>query len=380
MSKEDLYNVLGVQRGADAKEIKKAYYEKAKIHHPDRGGSKEAFQKIEQAFTILSDQRRREIYDMTGSTDENGGPPPFAGGGGGGMPFGFPFDMGGLFGMFGGGMPGMPGGGGGGGGGGPRRREKRAKGPNKQHEIGLKFADFYNGRSIRLEFERQSFCEKCKGEGCLSWTPCGECNGAGFKEIHVMVGPGMAMVQRGPCGGCGGEGRKRGAACDGCEGRGLVGKQKALDVRIEPGSCPGDILVFPRECSDHQDFEEAGDVHIVLGEAEEATDFKRKGETLFTETTISLSESLLGCERIFHGHPAHPNGLTVNIAPGTQSQEVIHVAEAGMPKKGSGGAKGDLHVRITVVATEAERAKLVAWKAGIQEIFKENNHISTVQI
>jgi DnaJ-class molecular chaperone len=195
-----------------------------------------------------------------------------------------------------------------------------------------------------------------------------------------MVGPGMAMVQRGPCGACGGEGRKRGAACGGCEGRGLVGKQKGLDIRIDPGACPGDVLVFARECSDHPDFEEAGDVHIVLGEAEEPSDFKRAGDTLNAECSISLSESLLGCTRTLLGHPAHPGGYSFEIPAGTQSQEVLRFEGHGMPKKGSGGSQfGDICVRVTVVATVAERAKLVEWKSGIQEIFRTSpTAVSTI--
>jgi DnaJ-class molecular chaperone len=358
----DLYEVLGVPRNADAKQIKRAYFELAKEHHPDKGGNTEKFQEIQRAFDILSDGEKRGFYDATGSTGEEGAGPrggPFGGGGG---PFGFPFDIGAMFGMFGGGGP--PGHGGG-----PAaRRQKRPKGPNKTHEIGLKLADFYHGRHLRVEFDRQAFCSLCAGEGCKTWKPCDSCHGSGTKEQHIMVGPGMVMVQRGPCPGCGGEGKHKGEKCESCSGNGVIGQHKALDIHIEPGSRPGDILIFKKECSDHPDFEEAGDVHIVLSEAEEETVFKREGDTLCVQAKLTLLESLLGCERTYNGHPAYPGGLVVQIPAGTQNSTTLTQEGKGMIRKGGEGV-GELKIFVQVEATKEEIFVLSMKREELKGVF-----------
>lgn len=363
MSTRSLYEVLGVRKNAELKEIKKAYYDLAREHHPDKGGNTEHFQEIQQAFDILSDEQKRAQYDMTGSTEEV--PNGFSRGGapGGGFPGGFPFDIGAMFGMFGAGRGGQPGGGSGG------RRIRRPKGPNKNHEIGMRLEDYYKGRSIQLKFERQVFCTSCKGEGCTHWTECRSCGGSGTIENHIMVGPGMMMVQRGPCDACVGEGRKKEGTCGNCGGTGLLSKEKILDVKIIPGSCAGDVLVFEGECSDHPDFEKAGDVHIILGEAEEDTPFRREAEHLYMELDISLVESLVGCTRIIGVHPGFRDGLEISIPEGTQNREILELKGKGMPKKGT-DQYGSLFVTVKVTVSESERKILCEKKDGFKFLFQ----------
>jgi DnaJ-class molecular chaperone len=361
MSTKNLYEILGVRKTAELKEIKKAYYDLAREHHPDKGGSTEHFQEIQQAFDVLSDEQKRAQYDMTGSTEElpgggmraSGMPAGFPGGFAGG----FPFDIGSMFGMFGANS-----------GGGPRRRVRRPKGPNKNHEIGMRLEDYYKGRSIQLKFERQVFCTSCKGEGCTHHSVCGTCGGSGSREQHIMVGPGMAMVQRGPCEVCSGEGRKKEGSCGNCGGSGLLVKEKVLDVKIIPGSCPGDVLVFEGECSDHPDFDKAGDVHIILGEAEEDTPFRREAEHLYMEMEISLLDSLVGCERRVHGHPGYPSGLEISIPAGTQNRESMEIKGKGMPKKGT-ETYGSLFVNVKVNVSGSERKVLIEKKEGFKFLF-----------
>jgi DnaJ family protein A protein 2 len=295
------------------------------------------------------------MYDMTGQLPGQvpEGPPPFPFGGGGGFNVDIGDIFGNMFGAFGGGM---------GRGGGEQRPRKRAKGPNKIHEIALRLSDFYFGKKLRFDLERQVFCEDCSGEGCLNWKTCSECNGAGVKEMMMQLGPGMMAVNRAPCAGCSGKGRLRGTSCSGCAGKGLVTRPKTLEAEVKPGSGVGDILRFEEMCSDHPDFEKAGDVCIRLTSADEDLDITRSGIHLQFKTEISLSESLLGCKRTVKSHPAHTEGLEIEIPSCIQNREVFTVAGKGM--KG-----GDLMVEVTVKVQKSEKNLVNEHREQIQKIF-----------
>jgi len=362
-----LYERLGVERGADANEIKKAYRKMALTHHPDKGGDIEEFKHIQKAYEILSDDQRRTIYDQTGqeSGDASDGIPfgggnPFAGGG-------VPFDIGQLFGMFG---PGGPGGG-------PmghmgqrhQQQPKAAKGPPKIHELPISLADFFHGKHIRIQFERQKFCEGCKGSGAERIEGCGMCGGSGMKQQMMMIGPGMNMMMRGPCDGCGGEGKRVTVACGTCSGKKFKAQEKTLDFAIKPGMRPGEVIRFLNECSDQAEFIEAGDVHIHLQEADEALSFRRVKETddLQVDVTVSLKESLLGSKQTIQSHPGHPQGLLLEIPVGVQHRDVVMVVGEGMPSRS--GGRGNLRINVSVVASDAEKAALVANRAALEAVF-----------
>lgn len=359
---KSLYDVLGVSRTAEPNEIKKAFKKLAMSHHPDKGGDPEEFKKIQHAHEILTDENKRKVYDMTGSdTGEmpQGHGNPF-GFGGMGMPFGggVPFDMGDLFGgMFGGGGGQRPGG----------VRVRRAQGPPKTIEIPLNLKDYYHGRKIQVKFERHKFCEQCKGEGATSFQSCDTCKGMGIVRQIMMMGP-IQMVNEGPCRDCNGAGKKASGACYVCSGKKVKAQEKTIEVKIEPGMGPGEVLVFQKECSDDPAYEEPGDVHLLLHEATGDEGWVRKGEDLETHQTISFTESLLGCKKTLKGHPGYEAGLEIPISPGVLNGEVLSFAGKGMPKKGSKDF-GSLRCRISVSISEKEKEILQRNAIVLQAMF-----------
>jgi DnaJ family protein A protein 2 len=350
-----LYDALGVARDASADDIKKAYRKLALSNHPDKGGDPEKFKTISHAYEVLSDDQRKMMYDQTGSDQElsEGGGMPFNPFGGGGIPF----DIGNLFGMFG---PGGPGG--------PQQQKRRgAKAPPKVHEMPISLWDYYHGKRIKIQFERQKFCVSCKGEGAENYEPCKGCGGSGTKQQIIMMGPMHAITQR-PCEDCSATGRRASAPCKGCNGKKFSSHEKVLEISVSPGMRPKEMIVFPQECSDNHDFLESGDVHIILQEADEDIRFKRVGgDDLFVGTTIGLRDALLGCKERFDGHPGHPQGLEIEIPVGVQNGDVIIVVGEGMPKKG--GGRGDIRLSVSVKATDAEKSLLKAGREKVLEVF-----------
>lgn len=371
----DLYQVLGISRDADDRTIKKAYMELARTHHPDKGGDTEKFKEIQHAYGVLSDADKRRMYDMTGQENPND-PPPFNNGGPGqGFP-GMPFGMGGPF----GGFPGMPFGMGGmnvdlggmfGAMFGQKKQGRRQRGSNKTQEIFLSLHDFYFGKSLRFDLNRDAFCQSCNGQGCTNWKTCEGCRGTCVKENLMQIGPGMMAVNRSPCGACNAEGKIKGTSCEPCGGKGLVKQSTVLEHQIRAGASVGDVITFEGMCSDHIDFEKAGDVMIRLCTADEQLDLVRDGTSLHYSCSIGLAESLIGCVRTVSSHPGFSGdtGLQVNIPCGTQNGEVIVIKGLGMPTVQSNGTFGDLYVKVEVTVNSDERKALVDSKAIIQSLF-----------
>jgi DnaJ family protein A protein 2 len=361
MSRRSHYEVLGVSKTADDTEIKKAYRRAALEHHPDKGGDPEKFREIQKAYEVLSDSGRREMYNMTGQDGEEGGGGGPGGPPGGGMPFPFPFDLGAMFGgmggMFGGGPRGR---------GGPPPKGKKA--PPKIHEMPLSLHDFYHGKKITIQFERLSFCSGCKGEGATEWESCGACGGRGITQQQVMMGPGMMGVMTGPCSVCSGSGRRIKDVCSACGGNKFKKEEKRLEATIPAGVRPGHVIVFPRECSDTHEFEEAGDVHIILHEADEDIPIKRinGSNNLVANVKVGLAAALLGCSEVVMGHPGHPQGLKVEIPVGVQNGATVWISGEGIP---SSPTRGDLCLRIAVEASKEELEALARGAEAIRGVF-----------
>ena len=345
----NLYSVLGVSKNAETAEIRTAYKQLAKEHHPDKGGDPEKFKQLSEAHEVLSDESRRRMYDMTGSISEQGV----------GRPFDNDFPMPDIFShMFGGMFPG-----------GPNMgqnisgRKRDGKGPGKNQEIPLRLIDFYQGRNLSIKLGRQCFCKGCKGSGGTSTRTCEHCGGRGQVNQIAQMGP-IQVVSQSPCPPCSGKGQQVSGKCLTCGGRGMMHEEKTMDVKVEPGMLPGNTLIFPGMCSDHPSFTEAGDVTVILRESEEDNAdtalWSREGSRLKISVGLSLSEALLGTIKLVKGHPGYPNGVPIEIPVGVQNMWTGTFPGLGMPVRGT-PRFGDAVITVLVSPTEAE---LVALKAN----------------
>ncbi len=349
----ELYNVLGISQNATKEEINSAYKKASLRAHPDKGGSEEEFKKINHAKSVLMDDKRRQIYDMTGDDSERPvapeqGPPPF-------------FDINELIGKmfnpndFFNGAAGQQ----------RNKPQKADKAPPKIQKIKLSLSQFYHGHEFEIKFTRQKFCESCSGSGFSIKVDCEECRGQGVLHTVMQAGP-FSIRNSMPCHKCNGEGKRGSVNCSTCAGNSKVAEERTLKVVVKPGTATGEVIVFPEACSDSHEYARPGDVHIILEEAID-DDWIRAGANLDTNVTLSLAEALVGVKVRLIDHPSGEPVL-INIRPGTQNGDRLIFPGQGMPD-GSGG-HGSLNVTVQVQPRPGEREKLnlsaIAEMFGVQ--------------
>lgn len=352
-NKKNLYDVLGVTKSDSCNDIKKSYLKLARTHHPDKGGDPEVFKEIVRASEVLTDEKKRKAYDDFGVIDGENGQSggngnPFQGGS---FPFPFEVNLNNLFGGMFGGNPAGPNRG-------PIRKGKKPA-PSIQ-TINITLEQFYQGYTFDININRSAFCSNCDHSGAKSKETCKPCGGRGIISQIVQMGP-MAMHTNGPCVDCQGKGEKILEKCDKCSGTGFNQEKRTLTVKVDSGSRPNDIHIFPEVCSDHPSYERPGDAHIIIAESTNDPGFKlfkRTGDKLqHLETTISLSlsESLIGCTVMIDKHPGYDDGLFVKIPAGSFHGDKYCLSGSGMPNKNSVGTYGDLFITIEVNIKPMER-------------------------
>lgn len=369
--KKDLYTVLGIERSVTASEIKKAYFQLARVHHPDKGGDPEVFKEIQRAYEVLSNENSKQIYDMTGqipgeSTDSSdihsgSGSGFFPGfpfrGGGMPSPFGFPMDE--LFGMFGNGMNGS-----GSFGRGSSGVRRMGKPPPKIQHMNLDLKQFYFGQNFNLNLDRQVICKVCEGAGTAQKESCSECKGSGAKTQVIQMG-GMIMESRGPCTTCQGKGWKGVGKCKECTGSGKKEEKRQQSFSLKPGMKSGEVVVLSEICSEMPEFEKPGDLHVIFGlntDNEQASKWIRQGkmeEHLVFTLQISLAESLLGLTVKIEGHPAYTEGLWVKLHGCLLNGDIYCMNDLGMPMLGDSAKYGNGYIIICVKPTAEERNTLL---------------------
>ncbi|KAI3925971.1 hypothetical protein MKW98_028107 [Papaver atlanticum] len=323
------YEVLGVPKNASPEDVKKAYRKAAIKNHPDKGGDPEKFKEVAQAYEVLSDPEKREIYDQYGedAVKEVGG---MGGGGGGGHD---PFEM---FQSFFGRQNGGPGG--------------KRKGKDAVHALKVSLEDLYSGTSKKLSLSRNVICTKCTGKGSKSGasTMCFGCRGSGMKVSIRHLGPSMIQQMQHPCNECKGTGEtmRDEDRCPQCKGDKVVQEKKVLEVHVEKGMQHGQKIKFPGQADEAPDTV-TGDVVIVVTQKDHPK-FKRKGDDLFAEQKLSLTEALCG----FQFALTHLDGrkLLIKTNPGEVVKPGSFKAlnDEGMPMYQRSFMKGMLYINFTV--------------------------------
>ncbi len=361
MAKEDYYNLLGVERGASADELKKAYRKLAVKYHPDKNPGDAAaeakFKEISEAYDVLKDADKRAAYDRYGHAAFQGAGGGAGGGGGGG--FHDPFDV--FREVFGGGRSRSGGGGAGGifeeffGGGGGSGGGVDNRGADLRYDLELTLEEAAKGVEKEISYRRPVTCKKCSGSGAEPGSKkvtCPTCNGAG----QVVSSRGFISYRQ-VCPTCHGAGVVIEKPCSACNGEGRVMETSKAKLRIPAGVDTGSKLRSAGKGEAGRMGGEAGDLYVILHVKEHEL-FERHGVDLFCEIPIKFTLAALGGTIDV---PTLFGKGSLKIPGGTQTGTTFRLRGQGMPKLRS-DAKGDLLVRVQVEVpkklSSAERSKL----------------------
>lgn len=349
-AREDYYNLLGVKRGASDEEIKKAYRRLARKHHPDvNPGDKvaeEKFKQISEAYDVLSDPKKKEVYDKFGSYSENLRDAASKGGGQG-FPGGFDFNWS-DYANAGGGATGS----GpsikdifgdlfsGGGAGARTATQSKQRGADIELPISLSFEDAINGTTKTINVRRNDLCPRCHGSGEGAGTPvtCMTCQGSG----KVSGGGGFFSFDQ-PCPDCKGTGKRR-PPCNECFGRGSVAKTETVTIRIPAGVDTGSRVRVAGKGEAGKKGGVTGDLFIITNVSPHPV-FTRKGDNIECIIPITLTEAALGAKIEV---PTVSGKAQLRVPPGTQSGQRFRLREKGAPSLRS-NHRGDQYVEVKIV-------------------------------
>jgi molecular chaperone DnaJ len=338
MAKRDYYDVLGVDRGASASEIKKAFRRVAMKHHPDRNPdnkqSEDKFKEAQEAYEVLSDDDKKANFDRFGHASPNQG----AGGGAG---FGDIF--GDVFGDIFGGSGTASG------------RSGSSRGSDLRYDLQLELEDAVKGKTVEIEIPTLDPCSTCNGSGARAGSSprtCNSCQGVG----QVRMQQGFFSVQQ-TCPKCRGRGQMITDPCGGCHGQGVVEKRKTLSVKIPAGVDTGDRIRLAGKGEAGPQGGPNGDLYVQMNVAEHSL-FVRDGANLHCEVPISFSQAALGGELEV---PTLSGKVKLKVPLETQSGKLFRLRGKGVTQV-RGGGPGDLLCRVVVetpINLSAKQAKLL---------------------
>jgi molecular chaperone DnaJ len=377
-SKQDYYETLGVSRDAKEDEIRKTYRKLARKYHPDLNpgdkSSEERFKKVQEAYDVLSDAKKRAVYDQHGFYSDH--IPPGGPGGGAGQPdpgMGFGgFDFSEYMNQTGGAQ--QPGGGAAGAGAfrdifsqffGGRRGENEAatseKGSDLEYGLNIDFWESIRGTQVRLNVVRQEICETCGGSGSVggATTVCPECDGTG--QVTQMAG---AMKFSLTCPRCDGKGRLRNV-CPTCHGDGRLSKTEVVDVRIPPGAQAGSRLRVAGKGNAGRNGGAAGDLYITV-RVEPHAFFNRDGDDIQIHVPITVSEAGLGAKIEV---PTIDGRALLKVPQGTQNGQKFRLREKGVMNTRK-NKRGDEIVEVVIQAPKVQDERT-------KELLRELSQVDT---
>jgi molecular chaperone DnaJ len=350
-AKPDYYELLGVPRKSSAKDIRAAFRKLARKYHPDLNpgdkSSEEKFKQLQEAYDVLSDSKKRQMYDQYGFYSENlppGGYPGTPSQGEAGVNFDFGgFDFGGgtgaagggssfrdLFSQFFGGRDRAP------------MEPEHEPGGDLEYQIEIDFWEAVRGAVKKLSITRLDACGTCHGTGAVgSPQTCPTCHGTG--SIQQAAGKMRFNV---PCTRCGGTGKLR-TPCKTCGGEGRVRRTETIDVRIPAGVANSGRVRVPGKGNAGTMGAPAGDLYLRVVVRPHVF-FERRGNDLYIKVPVTVSEATLGAKIEV---PTMDGRSLVRIPPGTNSGKTLRLREKGVPSARN-GARGDQYVEIQVVVPQ----------------------------
>jgi molecular chaperone DnaJ len=335
MGREDYYEALGVKRDASQDDLKKAFRQLARKHHPDLNkGSKEAeekFKKINEAYQILSDPQKKAEYDQVGHAafrpgDTSGYRPPsyddlFR-----------DFGLGDIFDAFSAGSG----------------RARSRAGADLRYEIEISLSDAFYGTKNTVEVPHGYECGTCHGTGAQPGfvRDCPTCKGTG-EVRRVQLSGRQQVMNIAQCPECGGRGKIVGKPCETCQGRGAIQRTRRIEVSIPSGVDDRQFLRIAGEGEPGEDHGPPGDLYAIVHVRKHPI-FERQGADLYSTAAVELATALLGGEIKV---PTITGSAILKIPHGSQSHTLFRLRKQGMPQLNSGG-RGDLLVKVIVKIPE----------------------------